>query len=118
MGLVFCDAFEAPSRALRGLFQARRYSAFPAMSEPFTVYGALYCSGLEGTIELVCVQLETERTVFRNRTWATLAGGIVIHWMTRVERMVFPAPGRYSFKLMFDGMELTERYLDVAREKK
>jgi hypothetical protein len=30
--------------------------------------------------------------------------------------MEFAAPGRYLFKLLFDGIELTERFLEIARE--
>jgi hypothetical protein len=117
MGLVFCEGFDVPTLALRGLLQARRFSKFPSDSPPIVVYRALYSRGLEGTIQLDCVRLETESVIFRHREWVNLPAGTVIHWMKTIERMIFPAPGRYSFKLLFDDIELTERFFEVMRDK-
>jgi hypothetical protein len=117
MGLVFCEEFDPQTFSLRRLFQGRQFSTFPTAPQEFLVYSALYGGSLEGTIELNCERMETETAVYRFREWRVFPGGIVSHWMHRLKRLRFPAPGRYSFKLLFDGTQLVERYLEIMRVK-
>ena len=118
MGLVICEEFDPLTFSLRRLFQARRFSEFPTEPQEFTVYSALYSGGIEGKMELRCVRMETETVVYQYREWRVFPAGIVMHWMHQLKRMRFAAPGRYSFKLLFDDVELVERYLEVMRKKK
>lgn len=116
MGLVFCEEFDPLTFSMRGLFQGRYFSTFPTGPQEFTVYSAVYSGGLEGTMELSCEQMETEKTIFAIQTWRILIPGMVMQYPIRVKRIHFPAPGRYVFRLRFDGAELATRFLEVIRE--
>jgi hypothetical protein len=115
MGLVFCEEFDPQTFSLRRLFQGRQFSVFPTPPQQFTVYSALYSGDLEGTMQLTCERMETESVIYRFREWRQFPAGVVVHWMHRLKRLRFPAPGRYSFKLLFDDVQLVERYLEVMR---
>lgn len=69
MGMVFCDGFDPQSLSLSRLFQGTYFKSFPVIASPFMVYSALYSSGNEGTLQLKCVRLETERNVYSYSTW-------------------------------------------------
>jgi hypothetical protein len=58
MGLVVCEEFDPLTFSLRRLFQARSFAVFPTKLQEFTVYSALYSSGLEGKMESRCVRIE------------------------------------------------------------
>ena len=121
-GLIFCKRMEinvaAVEMSLAGVFHTLIFSAFPA-HVPFTVYTELYDAAAEGTMELAVMRLETERTIYRQTRWfASSDRQLVIQYETRVQKCIFPAPGRYAVMLRLDGDELTRRYLDIrAREK-
>ena len=118
MGLVFCREFDSATFSLRGLFQGLYFSAFPANTDPFIVYASMYSGGVEGTLQLTCTRLETERDIFTHSERRSFANGAVIQLLMPVSRLRLPAPGRYAFRLQFDGTELTYRYLEVIREVK
>ncbi len=120
MGLVFCRRFAVNTTtheaSLEGLFQAIEFKSFPTQPQRFDVYAALYSGRAEGAVELVGRRLETEKDVYRYRRWFSFTGGYVIQLQIPVRKMVFAAPGRYQFALMFEGAELTKRFLEISQE--
>ena len=115
MGMVFCQNFDPRSFSLQGLFQRRDSATFPTPPHQFTIYAALYATEIEGKIELNGQQMRTEREVYRHRQWVHFPRGEVLQLIIPVRMLVFPAPGRYTFRLLFDGHELTQRHLNVCR---
>jgi hypothetical protein len=118
IGLHLCKSLGVDTASaelsLVGIFHSLTFSVWPAPAQPFTAYALLHDGAGEGTMELVVNRLETEEDVYRQRRWFALPGrGLLIHLETRVRRCVFPAPGRYTFTLRFDGKDLAQRPLDV-----
>jgi hypothetical protein len=121
MGLVFCESLDlgtGPGQAsLRRLFQGRGFAAFPGPPTGFVVYAALYGEKQEGKMELVATRLETEEDVYRYTKWQHVPGeGLTLQLFLPLARVVFPAPGRYAFRLLFEDQELTQRHLEVHRK--
>jgi hypothetical protein len=120
MGLVLCERLDGDpllgQMSLVGVFHTLRFRNFPTSPHPFTVYAALYGGVGEGTMERMITSLETEQDIHLYRRWHALPGrGQIGNLEIRLQRCVFPAPGRYALKLSFDGREATVRYLDVLR---
>lgn len=118
MGMVFCEQFDIASYSLRRVFQGRHFATFPARADPFLIYAALYSRGVEGVVQCTCVRMEDEHEVFSFRTWRAFPPGTVVQLFIPVRRIRFASPGRYVFRLFFDGTELTHRYLEVIREER
>lgn len=123
MGLVLCERLDIDPLARRmslvGVFHSLRFRNFPTSPQRFTVYAALYGGIGEGTMELMITSLETEQDIHRYRRWQVLpVRGQIGTLEIRLQRCVFPAPGRYALKLSFDGGEATVRYLDILRLEK
>jgi hypothetical protein len=120
VGLVLCEnlglGFGPGQVTLERLFNARAFASFPTPPCPFVVYCALYGEKQEGKMELVVTRLETEEVVYRYSRWQHLpGGGLTAHITIFPKRCAFPVPGRYAVGLVFEGQELSNRYLDVRR---
>ncbi|MFL5340778.1 MAG: hypothetical protein ACJ8F7_11565 [Gemmataceae bacterium] len=117
MGLVFCERLNPLTFSLERLFQGRRFRRFPTQPHDFEVYSALCSDNFEGRLELVVTRLETEEDVYRHRQWCRSPGGFVLQLQVPIHKIRFTAPGRYQFRLLFEGKELTGRFLDISREE-
>src|SRR5262245_55796421 len=103
--------------SLVGLFQVLRLPSFPSGPQAFTVFAALYDGEGEGIIQLTFMRMEDEGDIYHYRRWIKFAGRQnYAHLELRVTSCIFPAPGRYCLKLLFEGQQVTERFLDVYRE--
>jgi hypothetical protein len=68
----------------------------------------------EGELRPEITQLARERAVYRWSIWTGFPGrGMLLHREIRVTRCPFPAPGRYSLTLFFDGIEIAKHFLDI-----
>src|SRR5205823_890233 len=103
--------------SLERLFQGRQFRRFPTQPQDFEVYAALYSDRSEGRLELVVTRLETEEDVYHHRQWYRFPGGYVMQLQISVRRIRFAATGRYQFRLLFEGKELTSRFLEIDRER-
>src|SRR6266481_4780058 len=98
VGLVLCERLEvvaAPARlSLVGLFNELRVKSFPTVLR-FTAYAGLYGGAGEGTIELLVMNLETEKVAYRHRRWwATPGSGQFRHLEIPVRAWHLATPGR------------------------
>ena len=117
MGLVFCERFNPLTFSLERLFQGRQFRIFPTSPQDFDVYAALYSDKSEGRLELVVTRMETEEDVYHHRQWYRFPGSYVMQVQIPVRKIRIAAPGRYQFKLLFEGHELTSRFLEIDRER-
>ena len=100
--------------SLVGVFNARSYAQWPSPRESFFFYALLMDGEGDGLMEFVVLSATTEQLVYRYRHWYTVpAPDLSIHLLQRVQRCVFPLPGRYLVSLRFEGEILTQRHLDV-----
>ena len=118
LGLILCREFVVNvgegSYTLSGLFHALYFDTWPALSPPIMVYAALTGGSGEGTIEVEVQRVETETFVYRYTNWAAYADPeVVVPFRAILGQCVFPVPGRYSFILRFDGIELANRAIDI-----
>jgi hypothetical protein len=117
MGLVFCKRLNPLTFSLERLFQGRRFRSFPTPPQYFEVYVALYSDKAEGLLELLVRRMETEEDIYHHRQWFRFPGGFVMQLQIPIRKIRFAAPGRYQFRLLFEGKELTVRFLDISREQ-
>jgi hypothetical protein len=122
LGLVLCREFVVNvgegSYTLNGLFHALYFDSWPAASPPIMIYAALTGGRGEGTMELEVQRADTEASIDRHSTWAAFADpDVVIPHRVILKRCVFPAPGRYSFTLRFDGQQIANRMIDVFQAR-
>jgi len=123
VGPLLCrDVTIVPSLAklsLVGLFNARFYADWPSPIDPFFFY-ALFVGGEgDGLMEFVVLNATTELLVYRYRHWYTVpAPDVPVHFLQRLQRCVFPVPGRYLVALRFEGEILTQRPLDVLQDQR
>jgi hypothetical protein len=117
VGLTLCDHIHVDPQtgqfSLVGIFQARYFPQFPSAVVGYTVYTALYGGQGEGTMELAVNQAETEKDIYRLQKWLSFPGPQLIHVEMKVNKCIFPEPGRYLLFLRFDKQPLTSRSLDV-----
>src|SRR5439155_23235541 len=117
VGLTVCDHIEVNPQtghySLVGIFHSRYFQQFPSPAVGFTVYTALYGGGGEGTMELVVNEAETEKDIYRLQKWLSFPGPQLINVEMKVNKCVFPEPGRYLLFLRFDKQPLTSRSLDL-----
>jgi hypothetical protein len=100
--------------SLFGLFNARSYVQWPSPLDPFFFYALLVGGEGDGVMELAVLSAATEQLVYRYRRWyAVPAPDLPVHLLQRIQRCVFPRPGRYLVSLRFDGEILTQRHIDV-----
>jgi hypothetical protein len=100
--------------SLVGIFNARSYSQWPSPHDPFFFHALLLGGEGEGLMELVVVSANTEQMIYRYRRWYTVpTPDLPIHFLQRIQRCVFPVPGRYLVSLRFEQEILTQRPLDV-----
>jgi hypothetical protein len=121
VGLILCRRMEIDTQSVEmslvGLIPSLTFPTWPARCPAFMGYAALQGGEGQGTIELVVKQLDTEAEVHRYQRWIGFARpGGMLQLEIPLRRCVFPAPGRYSFELHFDGQYLTQRLLDVYNE--
>src|SRR5690348_9410424 len=118
IGIYLCkqlavDATKA-EMSLVGVFQGLTFDRFPSPLQRFTVYAMLYDGEGEGVIEVRILQVITEAEVYRYRRWTAFAQrGIQVPFEAQVKSCVFPAPGRYTVELRFDGELVDTRILEV-----
>jgi len=99
-----------------GLFNELRVKTFPTVLR-FTAYAGLYGGAGEGTIELLVMNVETEKVAYRyRRWWATPGSGQFRHLEIPVRGWQLVAPGRFVSRIRFDSNELTSRILSVRKE--
>lgn len=100
--------------SLVGLFNARSYAQWPSPNDPFFYYALLVGGEGDGLMEFVVLDAATEQLVYRYRRWYTVpAPDFPVHFLQRIQRCIFPLPGRYVISLRFEGEILTQRHLDV-----
>src|SRR5262249_52462419 len=115
IGLVLCDELQvdlAPARvSLTGVFHTRRPDAFPSAPQNVTVYTTLSDGAGEGRMRLEIIRLETGETIYTYERWfAFLADRLLIlNLEIPVRKCIFPAPGRYGVRLLFDQELAAER---------
>lgn len=108
----------AATLSLVGLFNARSYAQWPSPLDPFFFYAVLVGGEGDGLMEFVVLSATTEQLVYRYRHWYTVpAPDLPVHFLQRIQRCVFPLPGRYLVSLRFEGEILTQRHLDVQQEQ-
>jgi hypothetical protein len=108
----------AATMSLVGLFNARSYAQWPSPVDPFYFYALLVGGEGEGLMELVVLSATTEQLVYRYRRWYTVpAPDLPVHFLQRIQRCVFPLPGRYLVSLGFEGVILMQRPLDVYQDQ-
>jgi hypothetical protein len=104
----------AATITLVGLFNVRSYAQWPSPIDPFFFYTLLVGGEGDGLMEFVVLNATTEQMVYRYRRWYTVPDAdLPIHFLQRIQRCVFPLPGRYLVSLCFEGEILTQRPLDV-----
>ena len=118
VGLLLCrDVSIVPSAAtlsLIGVFNARSYAQWPSPIDPFFLYTLLVGGEGDGLMEFVVLNATTEQLVYRYRRWYTVpAPDLLVHFLQKIQRCVFPLPGRYLVSLRFEGEILMQRHLDV-----
>ncbi len=123
IGPLLCrDVTIVPSAAtlsLVGLFNARSYADWPSPVDPFYFYALLMGGEGDGLMEFVVLNATTEQLVYRYPRWYTVpASDVPVHFLQRLQRCVFPMPGRYLVALRFDGEILTQRHLDVFQDQR
>src|SRR5262249_3319221 len=121
-GLLLCDEITCERSGAHfsflRLMQARVFPTFPTPPQAFQAYAALYGGSGEGTIELACFRLETEEKVYRYQRWLAFSShGLVVNLVIPVKKCVFPAPGRDDFRLFFERVELTHRFVEIVRTR-
>ncbi len=122
IGPLLCrDSAIVPSTAtmsLVGLFNARSYAQWPSPIDPFFFYTLLVGGEGEGLMEFVVLSASTEQMVYRYRRWYAVPNpDLPIHFLQKIQRCVFPLPGRYLVSLRFEGEILTQRPLDVQQDQ-
>ena len=101
--------------SLVGLFNARSSTHWPSPLDPFYVYALLVGGEGEGVMEFVVLSATTEQLIYRYRRWYTVpAPDVPVHFLQRIQRCIFPSPGRYLASLRFEGEILTQRHLDMS----
>jgi hypothetical protein len=123
VGLTLCERMTAdkqhPQIGLEGLFQCLYLTEFPTPARHFTVYSTLYGGSGEGILQLTIFRSETEDVIYRYQRWLALSGPPRhLNVEIRVNGCVFPAAGRYLIDLNLDGQRLTQRFLDVVRDRR
>ena len=119
-GLILCEQFRVDPKthrvSLDGLFTSLRFSLFPSLPIQVTAYAALFDGRGEGEMRLTCTRLETEEEFYYHSKWSSFpTHGHTTHYTMTIQRMVFPAPGRYAFTLSFDHKPLTTCFCDLRR---
>ncbi len=108
----------AATMSLVGLFNARSYAHWPSPIDPFFFYVLLVGGEGDGLMEFVVLNATTEQLVYRYRRWYTVPDpDLPVHVLQRIQRCVFPLPGRYLVSVRFDGEILTQRPLDVHQDQ-
>jgi hypothetical protein len=118
IGPLLCrDVAFGPAPAtmsLVGLVNQRSYAQWPSPIDPFFFYALLVGGEGEGVMEFAVLSAATEQMVYRYRRWYAIpAPDLPVHLLQRIQRCVFPLPGRYLVSLRFEGEILTQRPLDV-----
>jgi hypothetical protein len=81
------------------------------------VFTALYDGVGEGIIHLTFMRMEDEQDIYHYQRWIKFPGRQnYAHLDMRLTRCIFPSAGRYCIRLLFDGQEVSKRFLDVYRE--
>jgi hypothetical protein len=103
--------------SLLGLFNQRSYAQWPSPLDPFFFYTLLLGGDGEGLMEFVVLSAATEQMIYRYQHWyAVPSPDLPIHFLQKIQRCVFPLPGRYLVSLRFEGEILTQRQLDVRQD--
>jgi hypothetical protein len=103
--------------SLVGLFQSRRFRAFPTAAQSFWVYVALRGGRGEGTMTLEIMFAETEEFLFSRQKWVSFSDpDLVYNIEIPVRNCHFPSPGRYLCTLRFQDEILAHRILDLSKE--
>ena len=121
IGPILCrDVTIMPSQAtmsLVGLFNSRSHAQWPSPLEPFFFYALLVGGEGEGLMEFAVLDAATEQMIYRYQHWYTVPSpDLPVHFLQRIQRCVFPLPGRYLVSLRFEGEILMQRHLDVLQE--
>src|SRR5262245_2584896 len=108
LGIYLCNRIAVDptisEMSLVGVFQGLTFDTFPSPIQRFTIYAMLYDGVGEGVIEVRILQLDTERDVYRYRRWTAFADrGMQVPFEVQVKNCRFPAPGRNSVQVRFDG---------------
>jgi hypothetical protein len=122
LGLLICEKLgrdpQTGKPSLLGVMNSLTCASFPSDGRNLTAYAVLYGGTGEGTIQLGVQRLETESDVYSYSRWFRFPGRqTLVNLEIRINGIVFPVKGRYSFRLRFDDHDLTERYLDVFPER-
>ena len=120
-GLVLCERMEVdPSQgaySLVNLFNQLRFPRPGPLLKRFTVYGTLLNGVGEGLLELVVMQLHTERDIYKRSFWYAYPDQMPFNLLEmKVNRCPFPAFGRYRVSLRIDRNEIAYRLLDILPE--
>jgi hypothetical protein len=68
-------------------------------------------------MEFAVLDAATEQMIYRYQHWYTVPSpDLPVHFLQRIQRCVFPLPGRYLASLRFEGEILTQSHLDVLQE--
>ena len=71
----------------------------------------------DGILEFVVLSAATEQMVYRYRRWyAVPAPDLPVHFLQKIQRCLFPLPGRYLMSLRFEGEILTQRHVDIRQD--
>ena len=120
-GLVLCERMEVDPQqgtySLVNVFNQIRFHGPGPLLKPFTVYGTLFNGVGEGLMELVVMNMATERDVYQYSKRYTYPDRRLFNLLEiKVTKCRFKVAGRYIISLRIDQDEIAYHYLDVLLE--
>ncbi len=116
--LTLCEGLEvdpATGRvSLDGIFNFLRFPAYPTPAQQFTVFSVLHDGLGAGIMSLKILQVGTDRKIYQFQKWAAFSMRLqMVNLEIKVNRCIFPEPGRYLFALDFERQIIAQRYLQL-----
>jgi hypothetical protein len=106
---------ETGERSLIGVFTRLTASRFPLVHPSLCLYARLIDAQGDYDFRLALVRLESMEVIGEGTVHVAIPDRLQYHELAfRLTGVVFPAPGRYEFRLYADGNFLDHQALDVV----